>query len=719
MLPRPPLFDTLPARIATSITPEHVNQAPYLRQRPALEAYFFAIVVFIALISLASVTLLSLQSFTPLLVFGAAAFALVCSGLFLKRYGPSRTMSRPEWCVVALVVGAFALRANTGINVYGGQDPGVYTNVASYFAKHGTWVIKDQLLDELQDRPDLRKYYVATTLSRTVLVPNAGWVGVMVPGIYLSDMEKNEWVAQFYPVNTIWLAIGEWLFGTEWKGLPLALFSSLTLIAAYLLTVYVSSSPGAGLAAAFLLGTNAAHSYIGTSPVSEATAGLFFLSALAMLTSGFQYSSLLSFSALFLTRITGFITAPLILISLAWMVLKRKDRKAAWTGMGILISYGVSVLWGLTFSGPYSLDIYRSKLGLSAPLLQHAPTALGIAAILWISWCLLALRYHNRARALCKWFITYRSLIVISVLALILTTIAYRGYLLGFTDRYVDHRWLGKRWGMAARGIDSLKFLSFYTLNLMLSPLGLLAFLFGLWQLCRLAFIRASTAPIAVCAIGFFAALTIKQLTTPYLYYFGRYLVSELVPLAVICGTVAIHSLTRYIPRLRRLVLPAYCLTVFGLLYPALTARLAIREGRDFFHAMSCVNEATPGRSLLLTDQRGFSLMPLVTALRFTFNKPTFSIRATDFQSPGKLKDLITYFQSKGFNVHLLSASDSWGPEEGLVQVMKIPTIMRTVTSKRSAPTRINSVGTTIRLYSPQQPQSIPDICRRTQTYTK
>lgn len=111
--------------------------------------------------------------------------------------------------------------------------------------------------------------------------------------------------------------------------------------------------------------------------------------------------------------------------------------------------------------------------------------------------------------------------------------------------------------------------------------------------------------------------------------------------------------------------------------------------------------------------------MPLVTALRFTFNKPTFSIRATDFQSPGKLKDLITYFQSKGFNVHLLSASDSWGPEEGLVQVMKIPTIMRTVTSKRSAPTRINSVGTTIRLYSPQKPQSIPDICRRTQTYTK
>lgn len=696
-----------------------MNQAPYFRQRTALEAYFFAVVVFVALISLASVTLLSVQSFTPLLVFGAATLSLICSGLFLKRYGSSRSMSRPEWCVVALVIGAFALRANTAINVYGGQDPGVYTNVASYFAKHGTWVIKDQLLDELKDRPDLREYYVATTLSRTTFVPNAGWLGVMVPGIYLSDMEKNEWVAQFYPVNTIWLAIGEWLFGTEWKGIPLALFSSLTLIAAYLLTVHISSSPGAGLAAAFLLGTNAAHSYIGTSPVSEATAGLFFLSALAMMLSGFQFTSLLSFSALFLTRITGFITAPLILISLAWMVLKRKDRKAAWTGIGILIVYGVSVLWGLTFSEPYSLDIYRSKLALSAPLLQHAPAALGIAGVLWISWCFLALRYHKRAQALYRRVITYRSLVVILALALILATIAYRGYLLGFTDLYTDHRWLGKRWGMAARGIDSLKFLSFYTLTLMLSPLGLLAFLVGLWQLCRLAFTRASTAPIAVCAIGFFAALTLKQLTTPYLYYFGRYLVSELVPLAVICGTVAVHSLTRYLPRLRHLILPAYCLTVFGLLYPALTARLAIREGRDFFHAVSCLNEATPGRSVLLIDQKGSSSMPLVTALRFTFNKPTFSIRATDFQSPGKLKDLVTYFQSKGFQVHLLSTNDAWESQAGLVQVMKIPTIMRRIMSKRSAPTKINSVASTVRLYSLQKPQTIPDICRKTQTYTK
>lgn len=696
-----------------------MNQAPYLRQRPALEAYFFAIVVFVALISLGSVTLLSLQTFTPLLVFGAAAFALVCSGLFLKRYRSSRTLSRPEWCVVAMVVGAFALRANTGIDVYGGQDPGVYTNVASYFAKHGTWVIKDQLLDEFQDRPDLRKYYVATTLSRTAFVPNAGWTGVMLPGIYLSDMEKNEWVAQFYPVNTIWLAIGEWIFGTEWKGIPLALFSSLTLIAAYLLTVYVSSSPGAGLAAAFLLGTNAAHSYIGTSPVSEAIAGFFFLSALAMLSAGFQFTSLLSFSALFLTRITGFITAPLILISLAWMVVKRRDVKAMWTGVGVLFAYGVSVLWGLTFSAPYSGDIYRGKLGISPSLLEHAPSALGLLALLWIGCCFIASRYHHRIRALCKRLITYRSYLAIAALALILAAIGYRAYLLGFTDHYAQHRWFGKRWGMAAHGIDSLRFLSLYSLTLMLSPLGLLAFLVGLWQLCRIAFTRASMAPIAVCAIGFFAALTIQQLTTPYLYYFGRYLVSELVPLAIICGAIALHHLTRYLPRLRYAIIPAYCLVVVGILYPSLSTRLALREGRDFYHAMSCINEATPGRTVLIIDQRDSSMVPMITALRFTFNKPTFAIRAQDFSEPGKLKDLITYFQAKGFEVHLLSASDAWKSQEGLSTVMKVPTIMRRVMSKGSAPTKISSIGSSIRLYSLEKPQSIPDICKKAQQYTK
>jgi hypothetical protein len=621
-----------------------------------------------------------------------------------------------EWLVIALVGMGFALRSNTSAYVYGGQDPGVYSNVASHFAERGSWIIKDHLLDEFEGRPDLRAYYVANSFRRASQNGGGGWIGNMLPGIYLRDLDKNEWVSQFYHVNTTWLAIGQWLFGREWKGLTLTFLSSLTLIAAYLITVRVSRSPLAGVTAAFLIATNAAHSYIGTFPVSEAVAGFFFLSALSMLTAGAQLSALLPFTTLFLTRITGFLTAPLILISLGWMLVRRRDIKALWTGLGIIGGYALSVMWGLHYSEPYSRDIYRGKLGISPSLLEHAPMVFISITIAWIVACLVAIRYHHLVSKLCKPALRYRTHLTLAAIALILVAIGFRGYLLAFTDRYVGHRWLGKRWDMAAHGIDSLKHLSFYTLNIMLSPLGIFAFLVGLSQVGKIAFRRATVAPLAICSFGFFAALTVKQLTTPYLYYFGRYLVSELLPLAIICAAIAIYSLTRYLPRVRFIAGPLYCVCVFTLLYPALDARLRIREGRQFFDAMECLNEVTPGRSVILVDKRNFPDVPVVTALRFSFQKPTFNLRESDFGQPEKLQDLINHFKAKGYTVYLVSSDDNWNSKGGFSKVLRIPAIMRKIGGKAKAPTNMSTLSHPIRVYSLEQPPTLPEICQKLQS---
>jgi hypothetical protein len=538
-------------------------------------------------------------------------------------------------------------------------------------------------------------------------------MGNMLPGIYLRNLDKNEWVSQFYHVNTTWLAIGQWLFGREWMGLTLALLSSLTLIAAYLITERVSHSPLAAITAAFLLATNAAHSYIGTFPVSEAVAGFFFLSALAMLTAGAQLSALLPFTALFLTRITGFLTAPLVLISLGWILLRRRDPKTLWTGLGIIGSYALSVLWGLHFSEPYSRDIYRGKLGISSSLLERTPFGFLSLAVAWALACLAATRYRHLVHNLHKPALRYRTCITVAAVALILFAIGSRGYLLAFTDYYAIHRWFGKRWNMAGHGIDSLRYLSFYTLSLMLSPLGIIAFLVGLVQVGKLAFRRATVAPLAICAFGFFAALTIKQLTTPYLYYFGRYLVSELLPLAIICAAIAIYSLTRYLPRARLIVAPLYCVSVFTLLYPSLDARLRIREGKQFFEAMECLHQITPGRSVVLVDKRNFPEVPVVTALRFSFQKPTFALRESDFGQPEKLRDLINYFKSKGYGVYLISSEDTWNSKGGFTKVLRIPAIMRRVGGRAKAPTNMSALSHPIRVYSLEQPSTLPEICQK------
>ena len=719
MLPIHPLFDTLPQRLATTFAPEPVNHAPPVRQRSALEGYFFALVIFVSLISLCSIALLSVERFTPAFVTVGALASLIPAALFLRRHPSSTRLKPPEWIVVALVIGAFALRWNTATYVYGGQDPGVYTNIASTFADRGSWVLRDPLLEELKERQDLRDYYVANSMRKISKNARGSWQGNMLPGVYLTDLDKNEWVSQFYHVNTVWLAIGQWVLGIEWKGLTLSLLSSLTIIAAYLITARVTASPSAGIAAAFLLSTSAAHSYIATFPVSEAVAGFFFLSALAMLTAGFQLTSILPFAALFLTRITGFATAPLVLLSLAWMVLKRRDTRAAWTGLGIVAAYSISVWWGLTFSAPYAKDIYRGKLGISRSLLEHAPETFVLIGAVWLLGCLVALRFHHLWRPLCRIILRYRTGIALGAIALVLIALGFRSYLLAFTDEYVRHRWFGIRWNMAGRGIESLTFLSIYSLSLMISPLGLLAFIIGLGQIGRRAVRNAAFAPLAICALGFFAALTIKQLTTPYLYYFGRYLVSELLPLAIICGAICIHSLTRYLPKVKRLIVPAYCVCVFAMLYPCLDARLKIREGRQFFEAISCLNEATPGRSVILIDKKDFPEVPVVTALRFSYQKPTFTMRAAFFREPGKLQNLIEFLRAKGFSVYLLSSHDGWNGKEGFNRTLRIPAIMRRVGGRAEAPTTLSALIHPLRLYSLEKQTTLPEICQKVQEYSK
>ena len=688
-------------------------------QQSALEAYFFALVIFLSLVSLTSLALLSLESFRPLPVLAAAAASLVISIFFLIRNRPHTTLNRPEWYAIALVVVAFALRYNCSVYIYGGQDPGVYTNAASSFADHGTWIIKDQLLTEFEGRPDLREYYVAHSLRSITQNGPGSWYGNMLPGFYLKDLEKNEWVAQFYHINTVWLSIGQWLFGLEWKGLTLALFSSLTVIAAYLLTVRVSSSSRAGLAAAFLLSTNAAHSYIGTFPVSEAVAGFFFLSALSILSAGWYYTSIIPFLALFLTRITGFLTVPLLLISLAWIVVKRRDVRAVWTGLALLAAYAVSFFWGLHFSGTYSRDIYRGKFGIPTIVLEEADTIFVAAGLVWTAVGFLALRYGHLLKPIGMLCARYRTHISITTIALVLAAVATRGYLLAFTDHYAHHRWFGTRWNMADRGLTSVRYLSIYTLTLMLSPLGLVAFLIGLAQLGRTACQRAVRAPIAVCTLGFFAALTVKQLTTPYLYYFGRYLVSELLPLAIICGAIAVDRLAPQFRRFSYAILPMYCLTVFALLYPALTARLKIREGRQFYEAMSCIDQLTQGRSVILIDKTNFPEAPIVTALRFSFNKATFALRQSHFEQPGQLKGLIEFFQAKGYTVHLLSSQESWTSKEGFTMVMRVPAVMRKLSSKAETPTQISTLMHRLRFYTLEKPSTLPAICQKVEEYSR
>jgi len=676
-----------------------------------LEGYFVALSVFLSLVSFFGLTLLCLGRFTPIAVGVGALVASVLTAVLTRGVRRGGTLGRTAILLVGITVLGLLLRLNVSPYVYGGQDPGVYFNVASHFAQNGTFVIKDNLLDELTDNPELRQYYIERSIRHVHRYPDGTWYGNLVAGTYLRDFDKNEWLPQFYFLNPLWLAIGQWIFGVEWQGLVIAFFSALTVLGGALVTRRLSRSSGATFLAAALLATNSTLAYFGTAPVSEGIAAFFFMGGLALLVMRRHFLSILPFGALFFARITGFITLPLLLVALLWILIKRRERAVLGAGIGYVAMYGVSVCWGLTYSPYYSSGIYNGKLGIPGPMLAYAGEFFVVLALGWVILGALLLAAPRFSRALARRAYRYGVGAAAMLLAVVITSALYRGYLLGFTDTFIGHRWFDSRWKMVGLGLKSMEFLSLHTLAVMLSYGGAAAFLLGLIVVGKVGVRRAVVSPVPILAAGFLAVFSVYPLATPYLYYFGRYLASELLPLGIICGAVAVDTLALSIARRGPVIRWVYFSVVFLSLLPSFTTRLSLREGKEFYDFVACLDRVATGRSLFLIEKKGVPETPLVTPLRFTYQKPTFMMSFKDFSTVASRRALVEYFRAKGFRVFLLSAHDRRSMIPGLTLVGRVVGKFRTIGGKRGQPRRIRERSHSVMVLSANGEVALPPGC--------
>jgi len=305
----------------------------------------------------------------------------------------------------------------------------------------------------------------------------------------------------------------------------------------------------------------------------------------------------------------------------------------------------------------------------------------------------------------------YGRVLVLGVLCCLILSALYRGYLLGFTDRYMGHQWLDKRWGMVGLGVRSLEFLSLHTLAVMLSYGSALAFIVGLPVAGALGVRRASVGPVAILAAGFLGVFAIFPLTTPYLYYFGRYLVSELLPLGVICGAAGVDRLARRFLTGQRIVISAYCSIVFLSLLPSFLTRLSLREGKDFYDVVACFDTATRGKSVIFVEKKGLPETPIVTPLRLSYRKPIFSFRYADYDTTEKRDRLFSYFTQKGYQLFVLSAHERWRGFDGIKRIGKFSALFRTIGGKGSQPRRIRVRRYPMSLYRVGGSTDIPAAC--------
>lgn len=595
--------------------------------------------LFIVSASAASVFLLAVDRFhsSHAIIMGALLCVVVAGAFALKLEIRGRGFDATV--LVILLIG-FLFRAGPYHYVAGGQDQGLYVNMSAAYERTGSTFITDAVRKGVDD-PVLRQYYDAHNQSRPdeirvySLVPfvEGRFEGFHLPGVYVEDLDASRYVFQFYPLHPLWMAIAAKLLGPDNRVYSLVFFSLLSIVAFYLLASELSGGRRAPAhLIAFFLAINPLHAYFSKFPVTEIMALAFSSTGLYFLVRYYRgreaprplllFLSAGSVACLFFTRISGFLYLPLFyLLFVAVALLEERGRAKTHLTvycLAIFALYGLSILYGLHYSYPYSLYIYTTSFPGPTAVLQGALLA-GALLLLLIVLFQRPLRnaISGRLPGLA------RRALPCAMGAVILAG-AVNAYLLGYTDVYAGHWWVDEWWDLAGHGWKSLLYSNLYVASLYLTPAGFLAFLLAL----RYAGKQEGVffAALLSFLVMFWAYCTIF-LFTPRQFFHARYLVSELVPYSLLLVSLYLGGLLEG-KRTRRLMAWAFfvMISLFSLFYARYQFLGKEADGVDA--ALQKIARRMDRRDLLLINRYGFDpYVEVKTALSYYYGLNVFSIR--------------------------------------------------------------------------------------------
>jgi len=478
--------------------------------------------------------------------------------------------------LVLLLAVALVLRLAPLPNLAGGRDDGVYTAIGAHLSRHPSPSHTDPTL--VAPPRDVRDLYdrVATTpvlrYARDLPPQKQGrYEGNYLPGVYLADAADGTLVFQFPHGLPIWLAITGAVLGTAHLSAAVVGFGLLGVGLLYLLVLALTRARGWALVGGLLLAVNPLHAFFSRNTLSEVVALAFLLAALLLAAWAWRLAAsvrqravlaalaVLAYSAYCLTRIDGFFFLPFAVVAAADLVSREPDAPVRRTVLGALVGlvlvYAASVayLWQTSF--PYALEQYAKIFG---PLLgprwpQLLPWLLGAAALLTAA--LLADLW--RGGLLSRPFARLRSWLgaaVVAVLALAVAVHALKVVRLA-TGEVADQIGYVASYDLAGHGWQSVKHSSLVNAAIYLSPP--LALLLAV-VLLRVRDRDPVRTLLLLLLAGPLVYAAVLQWVLPYQYYYGRYLLSAVVPLAIL---VTVCELARR-PGPRPLTTPLVVLAV-------------------------------------------------------------------------------------------------------------------------------------------------------------
>lgn len=477
--------------------------------------------------SLAGVFLLALQVFVVVvvLIVGATATVLTLSASRIYRLP---AISKPGFLPIAVGFVALVFRFEQWPNLAGGQDQGMYTNMSEAIQRSGSLGFVDHFRQGLSE--PLQRAYDRTDLLSLNLV----------------DPATSTFQVEFYPLHPIWMSIGDFFLDGYGRHLPLLGFTFLGLVGGYFLAIEVDGRKKVAYLFTGFLAVNPALVFFAKFPVAETLAMAFmingFLFVARYLNGGrtTRFRPLLLASLCFLSlsfvrwQVLLYLPAIFLVVVLCLVpvLLPATRRRLSHVVCVVLGSFGISLCYYA-----WRQPILAENLGTAVAAEVLQPVLLAVAFVLLTMFLFGIWRWQRK--------VPERMSYEIARLKAALTRYAPFFLLLAFglsiwSTVTLYHGGVLYPWGDSVTSGDPLifRYHAMYRLMLFLSPFGFLAILAAPYLL------RRTVRSGLLC--GLFTILWVVALIrpyVPYLYYYGRYLVVDLLPLALLLVAMSIAGL--------------------------------------------------------------------------------------------------------------------------------------------------------------------------------
>lgn len=496
-----------------------------------LEITYYELILFwVAIVSALIVLMLSLSKFSPSVVLIGGIVILLLVVRFMN-ISP-KVDKRLNIAVLIIMIIALLLRSGIITHYMGGQDQGLYVNMAATMIKSGSIDFSDRLRESLPEK----------MLDNYDSILEAG-IGP------IDDINNSKYTVDFYPMHSAWMSCSLFIFGIGKHTISLLFFSLLGLLGLYHLTMELTvNDRKAGYIALFLGSVNPVLVFFSKFPVGEMVAlcfsinGFYFLchafnSNNKLLRRFFLLTSALLFSAFCYTRMTFPLLFPILLLVLCITFFFNKYsnlRKEISIYIGSLIVLFI-FSWIFYYKFQFQLAQTMYKIAFK-PIIDK----LGIFALIGVFILIIVLFLVSTAK--------YKKLIC-NIIEKIIRWLEINSIFLFYGALAISIFTIIK---LCKEGLNDygnitiepylliFRFHSLYRYILFISPVLLLVLL--LIPIFKIKFKGSQILLILFLAITWLAIL----IQTPYilyLYYYGRYLVSEMVPYSIILFGIILSTL--------------------------------------------------------------------------------------------------------------------------------------------------------------------------------